>query len=231
MRAIGAAPIQAAIVIVTVVAIAAIAAKTLDSLEKTRLETTADSLGRVAAASDVLVAQIRAQAAIDASRADSMVAVVEAIERDLAAANARTAQVVVRVDSARATVDEDTLSVGLRGLLAVERLMAASHRSERDLERDLRQVVEGELARCRPILAATQVLLVQVQGERDAFQAALEDALDQLQPGFWRGLLLDLPEIGGAAGAGAVVAALNDGDVLLGAGIGAAAALAIKAVF
>lgn len=194
------------------------------------LETQLDSIGLVSAATDVLISQVRQDAASDSVRADSVEAVLEAVRSRLQVAQTVARAAVVRRDSAWATVDPDTLDPGCRNLLALERGVAESEHVELDLERQLRISAEAELARIRPILDTTRLLLFAVQAERDSSLAVGRALLAQLNPGFWRGLLADLPEKVACGAGGATVAAFNDGDVMLGAGIGLAVCLVVGAV-
>lgn len=223
--------LKAAIVLVAVVGAATIALGVVDQRRLSSIRAERDSLSAVAAATSLRIAAVQQQALLDSAMADSLAAVADTLRTQLAAAQRRRTRVVAQADSIRATIDEDTLTAGLQALVAVERAVAESYRQELDLERGLRETAEADLASCRPLLGSTQSLLAQAVQERDAFHASLDQALRQLEPGFFRRLLRGLPEIGGGAAAGGVVAALNDGDVALGVGIGAAAAIVVKAVF
>ena len=194
------------------------------------LEAQLDSVKLSSAATDVLIGQVREDAASDAARADSVEVVIEAIRRDLTQARARSARVIVRVDSARATVDEDTLSAGLRNLLMIEREVAESYRVGWGLERRLREEAEAELTRIRPILDRTRLLLFTVQSQRDTALAIGTSLLAQVNPGFWGSLWADLPQKAACGAGGAAVAALNEGDAFLGAGIGVAVCIFVGAI-
>ena len=219
------------IVIVTIVAGFLGILSIRSRLQVDGLEAQLNSVKLSSAATDVLVAQVRQDAASDSARADSVEAVLRVIRRDLTQARARSARVIIRVDSVRLTMDEDTLTAGVRNLLAAERAVCEACAAERDLERRRADVAETENRLIGPQLDASRLLVYDLQAQRDTALAIGTSLMAQINPGFWRGLFLDLPEIGAGAAAGAAVATLNDGDVLLGAGIGAAVALVFKQVF
>ena len=190
-----------------------------------------DSLKLTAAATDVLVDQVRQQAAQDSVRADSVELAYAALMIDLDAARRRTARVIIRVDSVRLTVDEDTLTAGLQALLAAERAVCEACAAERDLERIRANSDEEALRRIRPLFNDTRLLLFTLQRERDSAFTIIGGYQNQLDPSLFRRFFRDLPQKVACAASGAAVAALNDGDALVGADIGLAGCILIDAIF
>ena len=117
-----------------------------------------------------------------------------------------------------------------QNLLMIEREVAESYRIGWGLERRLREEAEADLARIRPILDRTRLLLFTVQSQRDTALSIGTSLLAQVNPGFWGSLWADLPQKAACGAGGAAVAALNEGDAFLGAGIGVAVCLAIGAI-
>lgn len=218
------------IVLVAIIIVVGLASKIIDRRALAELRVRSDSLKLTAAATDVLVDQVRQRAAADSTRADSVEAANAALRRDLTAARNRSARVIVRVDSVRATIDEDTLTAGLRTLLAAEREVCKACAEERGLEQRRADKAESELNRIQPRFNSSRLLLFRVQAERDTALALVGDYQRQLNPGLFRRLFKDLPQKAACAAGGAAVAAINDGDVLLGAGIGLVACLVVEAM-
>lgn len=84
--------------------------------------------------------------------------------------------------------------------------------------------------RIGPQLDASRRLVFDLQAQRDSALVVGRALLAQVRPGFWRGLWADLPQKIACGAGGAVVAAFNEGDVMLGAGIGVAVCMAVKAI-
>lgn len=184
-----------------------------------------------AAAADVLIGQVRQQAAADSTRADSVEVVNAALRRDIVTARRRSARVIVRVDSVRATIDEDTLTTGLQTLLAAEREVCKACAAERDLERIRADKSESELRRIQPRFTSTRLLLFRVQAQRDSALALAGDAIAAASPNFFAKLFQDIPQKLACAVGGAIVAEVNDGKALTGAAIALGVCLAMEAIF
>ena len=220
------------IILVTLIAIIGIVSvKVISGNTNKRLEARADSLELASAATDVLVNQVRERAAIDSARADSVEAENAALRRDLTAARNRSARVIIRVDSIRATIDEDTLTAGVRTFLEAQREVCKACAEERGLEQRRADKAESELSRIRPRFDSSRLLLFQVQAERDTALALVGDYQNQLDPGFFRQFFQDLPQKAACAGAGAVIAEINNGKALTGAAIALGVCLAMEAIF
>lgn len=80
------------------------------------------------------------------------------------------------------------------------------------------------------MLNSSRLLVFQLQTERDSALDLIGDYQRQLNPGFFRRLFKDLPQKMACGAGGAAVAAFNDGDVLLGAGIGLVACVLVGAI-
>ncbi len=152
------------------------------------------------------------------------------LRSDLRTAQTRTVRIVEVRDSARATIQEDTLSAGLRNLLELERGVATSFRVERDLERELRERAEVQIAKLVDRQRALRILLLDVTAQRDSALVLVGDAIAAASPSFFAKLFQDIPRKLACAGAGVTVASINDGDLLVGAGIGLAACLLVEAI-
>ncbi len=220
-----------AIILIVVLAVAALASKLIDKSAIDDLKERLTTQTVEAAATDVLVDQMSRQATADSVRTDSVEAVVEELRRDIAQAGARSAVIVARVDSIAATIDEDTLTLGLQALLTAQRDLCAACAEERDLERRRANLAESEAARIGPRLADARLLVLDLQTQRDSALALAGDAVDRLSPSWFKLLLQDLPQKAACAAGGAAVATYNEGQILLGAGIGLAACLVVTAVF
>ena len=219
------------IVLVAIIIVVGLTSKIFDIRTNKKLEARADSLELGSAVTDVLIDQLRQQVANDSTQAvaDSIEKIV--LRRDLTAARNRSARVIIRVDSVRATINEDTLTAGVQVLLTAEREVCKACAVELDLEKRRADKAESELNRIWPRFESSQLLLFRVQGERDSALDLVSDYQRQLNPGFFRRFFKDLPQKAACGAGGAAVAAFNDGDVLLGAGIGLVACLVVKAVF
>lgn len=219
------------IVLVAMIIVVGLTSKIVDSRTNKKLEARADSLELGSAVTDVLIDQLRQQVADDSTNADSVTAMYVALRDSITNAQETTATAIVRVVAVRSTIDEDTLTAGLRTLLTAEREVCKACAVERGLEKRRADKAESELSRIRPRFESSQLLLFRVQGERDSALKLVSDYQRVVDPGFFRRFFKDLPQKAACAGGGAAVAAFNDGDVLLGAGIGLAACLVVEAVF
>ncbi len=190
-----------------------------------------EALQRTAAAvSDERNAVLAAQLTADSLARDSLELVNATLRLDLQRAQTQTVRVVQVRDSARATIEEDTLSAGLRNLLTLERGVAESFRVERDLERELKEGAEQQIATLLERQRALRILLLDVTAQRDSALVLVGDAIDAASPSFFRGLFKDIPRKLACAGAGGIVAEVNEGEVLLGAVIGLATCLVVEAI-
>ncbi len=184
-----------------------------------------------AAATDVLIGQIRQRAAND-----SMRAVADSIEkahlrRDIVTARRRSVRATVRLDSIAATINEDTLTTGVQDLLAGQREVCKACAEERDLERTRADKAESELSRIGPRFESNRLLLYRVQAQRDSALVLAGDAISAASPSFFRDLFKDIPRKLACAGGGAVVAEVNNGKALTGAAIALGLCLAMEAIF
>ena len=180
--------------------------------------------------SDERNAVLMAQLATDSVARDSLELLNVELRRDLQRARSQRVSIVQVRDSARATIEEDTLSAGLRNLLSIEREVAESFRGERDLERELKEGAEQQIATLLERQRALRILLLDVTAQRDSALVLVGDAIDAVTPNFFAKLFQDIPRKLACAGAGATAAAFNDGDVLLGAGIGLATCLVVEGI-
>ena len=153
------------------------------------------------------------------------------LHSDLDTAQTRTVRIVQARDLASATIDPDTLSAGLRNLLDLERGVAESFRAELFIERELRKMAETQVAQLLKRQRALRLLVLDLQAQRDSALALAGDAIDAAAPSFFRSLFEDLPRKAACAGAGAVVAQLNDGKVLVGAVVALGICLAVGGIF
>ena len=153
-----------------------------------------------------------------------------ALHKQLRTRRTQTAETVQVRDLAAATIDLDTLSAGLRNLLTLERGVAESFRVERDLERELKEGAERQIATLLERQRALRILLLDVTAQRDSALVLVGDAIDAASPSFFRDLFKDIPRKLACAGAGGIVAEVNEGEVLLGAVIGLATCLVVEAI-
>ena len=184
-----------------------------------------------AAATDVLIEQVRQQAAADSANRDSVTGMYAALRDSLTEAGEATTAATVRVEAVRATIDEEALTPKVRELLAAERAVCTACAKERDIARTLADSLESDLRLIRPRLDAARTLLFKVQGERDDALELSGDAIERLQPNFFQVLFGEIPQMMACAGGGALAATIYDGNALVGAGIGLAACLIKEAIF
>ncbi len=184
-----------------------------------------------AAATDVLIDRVRRQAATDSANADSVVGMYAALRDSLTDARETTSTAIVRVVTVRSTINEDTLTAGLRTLLAAEREVCNACAAERNLERTRADKAESDLRLIRPRLDSARKLLFAVRAERDRALDLSGDAIAATSPNFFSKLFQDLPRKAACAGAGAIVAEVNDGKALTGAAIALGVCLAFEALF
>ena len=180
--------------------------------------------------SDERQATLMAQLATDSAVRDSLERFNVQLRLDLQRAQTRTVRIVQVRDSARATIQEDTLSAGLRNLLELERNVAESFRVERDLERELKEGAEQQIATFLERQRALRILLLDVTAQRDSALTLVGDAIAAASPSFFSKLFQDLPRKAACTGAGAIVAQVNEGEVLLGAVIGLATCLVVEGI-
>ncbi len=204
--------------------------KFFDGRTISSLEAAGDSLRLRIAATNVRLDAYSADSTRFLVVRDSFELLSASLRADLKSARGRTRVVVVTRDSARATIDVDTLSAGLRNLLAIEREAAKSFETERDLERELREKTQAQLARTSARLREAQGLLWTVMAQRDSAMSIVAGHEKRLGWSFAK-LFQDIPRKLGCSAGGAIVAELNDGEVLLGAAIGLAACLIAEGIF
>ncbi|MCH8937764.1 MAG: hypothetical protein IIB90_18815 [Gemmatimonadetes bacterium] len=181
--------------------------------------------------SDKRQATLMAQLATDSVVRDSLARFNKRLRLDLEHAKTQRVRIVHVRDSIRATIDEDTLSAGLRNRLDLERGVAESFRAELFIERELRKMAEVQVAQLLKRQRALQLLVLDLQAQRDSALSLAGDAIDAAAPSFFRSLFEDLPRKAACAGAGAVVAELNNGQVLVGAVVALGVCLAVGGIF
>ena len=141
-----------------------------------------------------------------------------------------TSEAVALRDSTRATFREDTLPASFRNLLDVERAVAESRLRELNIAGahivKLDSIVRIETTRAN---VATSLLWT-VQAERDEALSIIRSYEKRLEFSLSRLLFRDLPRKVACAGGGAAVAAMNKGDVLVGAGVGLIACLLMESI-
>ena len=149
-------------------------------------------------------------------------------DADAAALSTRTA-LDVR-EAARSTIQEDTLAPALRHLLLTERAVAVSYKRELLVAHAritrLDSIVRLETARADNATS----LLWAVQAERDAGLSIISAHEKRWDFSLSRLLFRDLPRKAACAGGGAAVAAMNKGDVLIGAGVSLIACLLVESI-
>ena len=181
--------------------------------------------------SDKRQAVLMAQLATDSVVRDSLARFNKRLRLDLERAKTQRVRIVRVRDSIRATIDVDTLSPGVRNLLGLVRGVAESNRVGWDLERELRKMAEVQVAQLLKRQRALQLLVLDLQAQRDSALSLAGDAIDAAAPSFFRSLFQDLPRKAACAGAGGVVAQLNDGKVLVGAVVALGVCLAVGGIF
>ena len=152
-----------------------------------------------------------------------------ALRHDLKLARGRTRVVIVSRDSARATIEIDTLTPQLRNMIVLEREAAVSFRRERDIERGLRLNLEARSVIDSTELAQLGALIRAVRAERDSAMSIIAGHEGRLGWSFGK-LFEDIPRKLACAAGGAIVAEINDGEVLLGAVIGLATCLIVGGI-
>ncbi len=200
--------------------------KVLDSREIDELKAAATSLRLHVAATNVRLETYSADSVHFAAARDSFDLLNASLRHDLKLARGRTRVVVVSRDSARATIEIDTLTPQLRNMIVLEREAAVSFRRERDiLARSVRNL-EAKSVIDSTELAQLGALIRAVRAERDSAMKIIAGHEGRLGWSFGK-LFQDLPRKAACAGAGAIVAEINDGEVLLGAVIGLATCLVV----
>ena len=180
--------------------------------------------------SDKRQAVLMAQLATDSVVRDSLARFNKRLRLDLEHAKTQRVRIVRVRDSIRATINEDTLSAGLRNLLDLERGVAESFRAELFIERELRKMAEVQVTQLLNRQRALQLLVLDLQAQRDSALSLAGDAIDAAAPSFFRSLFQDLPRKAACAAGGAIVAEVNNGEVLLGAVIGLATCLVVGGI-
>ena len=199
--------------------------RTIDRL-KDRLATQEIAAIKTDARQDVLMAQL----ATDSVVRDSLTQFNVQLRSDLEHAKTQRVRIVHVRDSIRGTINEDTLTAGLRNLLDLERGVAESFRAEPFIERELRKMAEVQVAQLLKRQRALQLLVLDLQAQRDSALSLAGDAIDAAAPSFFRSLFQDLPRKAACAAGGAIVAEVNDGEVLHGAVIGLATCLVVSGI-
>ena len=204
--------------------------KFFDARKIDKLKDAGDSLRLHIAATDVRLASYVTDSTNFAAARDSFDILSASLRHNLKIAKGRTRVVIVSRDSAFATIDIDTLSAGLRNLLAIQREVAVSFRRERDiLARRVRNL------KARSVTDSTElvqlgVLIEAVRAERDSAMIIIAGHEKRLEFNFFRSLFQDLPRKAACAGAGAIVAEINNGKALTGAAIALGVCLAVEAI-
>ena len=133
-------------------------------------------------------------------------------------------------EAARSSIQEDTLAPALRNLLLAERTVAVSYKRELRIAHaritKLDSIVRLETARADDATS----LLWAVKAERDTALDLVSAHEKRWDFSLSRLLFRDLPRKAACAGGGATVAAINRGDVLLGAGVGLIACLLVESI-
>ena len=205
--------------------------KFFDGRTKDALRAEADSLRLHITGTDVRLEAYSGDSARFETERQQFRALESSLRSDLRSAKGRTRVVIVSRDSAFATIDIDTLSAGLRNLLAIQREVAVSFRRERDiLARRVRNL------KARSVTDSTElvqlgVLIEAVRAERDSAMIIIAGHEKRLEFNFFRSLFQDLPRKAACAGAGAIVAEVNNGKALTGAAIALGVCLAVGAIF
>ncbi|KKM77408.1 hypothetical protein LCGC14_1370260 [marine sediment metagenome] len=205
--------------------------KFLDTRTKAALEDAGDSLRLHIAATDARLEAYSADSARFETEREQFDAVESSLRADLEVAEGKRQVVIVSRDSARATIQIDTLTAPLRNLLTLERKAAVSFRRERDIlarrvrNLDARAVIDSTE------LAQLGALIRTVRAERDSAMTIIAGHEGRLEFNFFRNLFQDLPRKAACAGAGAIVAEVNNGKALTGAAIALGICLAGEAIF
>jgi len=201
--------------------------KALDGRRIRDLRDRATQLRLAAVLADQRAAQLDAQHIQDSIRfADSMAVMTEA----LITARSRSVRVIQVRDSVRATVDEDTLSAGLRNLLAVEREATLAETDRADLAEAALRLAQARIGELVESQRQLRLQLLTIVAQRDSALNLAGEAIDAASPSFLRDLFQDLPRKAACAAGGAVSAEVAGGKPLLGGAIGLAACLIVEAV-
>ena len=205
--------------------------KYLDSRTIDKLEVAADSLRLQIVATDVRLEAYSADSTRFEAEREQFRTLESSLRADLQAATGRTRLVIESLNSAQATIDVDTLSAGLRNLLAIQLEVAESYRSERDIMARRVRNLEAKSVVDSTELAQLGALIQAVRAERDSAMAIVAGHEARLEFNFFRSLFQDLPRKAACAAGGAIVAAVNNGKELTGALIGLGVCLAVEAIF
>ncbi len=204
--------------------------KFLDTRTKAALEAAGDSLRLHIAATDARLEAYSADSARFETEREQFDAVESSLRADLEVAEGKRQVVIVSRDSARATIQIDTLTPQLRNMIVLEREVAVSFRRERDIlarrvrNLDARAVIDSTE------LAQLGALIRTVRAERDSAMTIIAGHEGRLEFNFFRNLFQDLPRKAACAGAGAIVAEVNNGKALTGAAIALGVCLAVEAI-
>ena len=152
------------------------------------------------------------------------------LEEAADAATLSTREALDDREAARSSIQEDTLAPALRNLLLTERTVAQSWKRELRIAQariiKLDSIVTIETGRAD---AATSLLWA-VRQERDTALDLVSAHEKRWDFSLSRLLFRDLPRKAACAGGGAAVAAMNKGDVLVGAGVGLLACLLVESI-
>lgn len=152
------------------------------------------------------------------------------LEEEADAAHETTVEALAARYGARARVQEDTLAPAFRQLLSAERTVAQSYRREFGIAVKAR-IASDSIALIESARADDAVsLLWGVRSERDSALTLLTEYRRSLDFSLSRLLFQDLPRKAACAGGGAAVAAINEGSVLLGAGVGLIACILVESI-
>ena len=203
--------------------------KVLDSRTIDALDVAADSLRLRIFATNLRLDIYTIDSARFQAQREQFRARQSALRHDLKLARGRTRVVVVSRDSARVTIEIDTLTPQLRNMIVLEREAAVSFRRERDIERGLRLNLEARSVIDSTELAQLGALIRAVRAERDSAMSIIAGHEGRLGWSFGK-LFEDIPRKLACAAGGAIVAEINDGEVLLGAVIGLATCLIVGGI-
>lgn len=204
--------------------------KYLDGRTIDALEVATDSLRLRIFATDLRLDIYTIDSARFEAKREQFRALESSLRADLKTANGRTRVVIKSLDSAYATIDIDTLSAGLRNLLAIQREVAVSFRRERDIFARRVRNLEARSVIDSTELAQLGALIRTVRAERDSAMTIIAGHEKRLEFNFFSKLFQDLPRKAACGVGGAIVAELNEGEVLLGAVIGLATCLVVEAI-
>ena len=216
----------AAVVALMVIGFSAVARRVDDTDRRIRSE----ALEVRVRATDVTLDAFRVRAGQDSTRIAWLQSDIMRLEEEADVAHYSTLEALATLESTRAGVQEDTLAPALRQLLGAERDVAQSYRRELGVAIQARaasdSIVQIESARAEEAVS----LLWDVRAERDSALTLLADYRRSIEFSISRLLFRDFPRKAACAGGGAAVAAINKGDVLLGAGVGLAACLVMESI-